>query len=64
MSKCGILATNQGNYFRCPSTPTKFHFHGYDQSAPFNVLIRGRLCAHRHTTAEAAQQCAIKKVKP
>jgi hypothetical protein len=59
-SRCHILATRHSDRtYRCPTTPTRFHYHGDDPAALLRLLVGGRPCAHRHQTPSAAERCSV-----
>ncbi len=67
-ARCRILATyletvsvdteTVGGYFRCPSSPHRFHYHGETlASGELELTSMRRLCYHRHQTADEAIKC-------
>ena len=60
MAHCKILATTLDMYtMRCPTTPTKFHWHGIEpgKASPMTGSVP---CDHRHKSVEAARVCGEK----
>lgn len=57
-SRCAILATKLDEHMamRCPTSPTRFHFHGTAGYAP---LTGWAPCQHRHTSVWNAVGCTL-----
>jgi hypothetical protein len=60
MTRCKLLATALDRYtMRCPTTPTRFHYHGIDPKTT-GVMTGSAPCEHRHKTGKAARVCSEK----
>lgn len=58
-ARCAILASpyRDAAAMHCPTSMTRFHYHGHDPAGPFRPMVPGRPCAHRHQSVNAAVAC-------
>lgn len=63
--RCSILATLcSPGALRCPSSMTRFHYHGLATGPVVHVLTGRAPCAHRHVSQDAAERCTTDPVAP
>lgn len=62
-AKCSMLATKLpiAAAFRCPITPTRFHFHGQG-TGRVAIDTWQRMCGHTHQNMAAAESCSARNM--
>lgn len=58
--RCAMLANRYRDVpaYQCPTGMTRVHYHGHDRQQPYNRIVDGRPCGHKHKSLQAAIACS------